>query len=128
MALAAYAGSAIAKAPPMKTAFNASKLAIAAFIVPYIFAMNPAMLFVDTTAVQVVMVVITSFAGMFGVAGALNGFLFRQMNPLVRILFAGGGLLLMVPGTLTDVVGLVIFALAFAWQYLGSKRSAGTAA
>ena len=128
VALAAYAGSAIAKAPPMKTAFNASKLAIAAFIVPYIFAMNPAMLFVDTTALQVVMVVITSFVGMFGVAGALNGFLFRQMNPLVRVLFAGGGLLLMVPGTLTDVVGLVIFALAFAWQYLGSKRSAGTAA
>ena len=128
VALAAYAGSAIAKAPPMKTAFNASKLAIAAFIVPYIFALNPAMLFVDTTAVQVVMVIITSFVGMFGVAGALNGFLFRPMNPLVRILFAAGGLLMMYPGTLTDVIGIVIFALAFAWQYLGSKRSAGAAA
>ena len=128
VALAAYAGSAIAKAPPMKTAFNASKLAIAAFIVPYIFALNPAMLFVDTTAVQVVTVVITSFVGMFGVAGALNGFLFRRMNPLVRILFAGGGLLMMYPGTLTDVIGIVIFALAFAWQYLGAKRSAGAAA
>ena len=124
VALAAYAGSAIAKAPPMKTAFNASKLAIAAFIVPYIFALNPAMLFVDTTAVQVVMVIITSFVGMFGVAGALNGFLFRPMNPMVRILFAAGGLLMMYPGTLTDVIGIVIFALAFAWQYLGAKRSA----
>ena len=128
VALAAYAGSAIAKAPPMKTAFNASKLAIAAFIVPYIFALNPAMLFVDTTAVQVVMVIITSFVGMFGVAGALNGFLFRPMNPLVRILFAAGGLLMMYPGTLTDVIGIVIFALAFAWQYLGFKRGAGAAA
>ena len=128
VALAAYAGSAIAKAPPMKTAFNASKLAIAAFIVPYIFALNPAMLFVDTTAVQVVMVIITSFVGMFGVAGALNGFLFRPMNPLVRILFAAGGLLMMYPGTLTDVIGIVIFALAFAWQYLGFKRGTGAAA
>ena len=73
-------------------------------------------------------VVITSFVGMFGVAGALNGFLFRRMNPLVRILFAGGGLLMMYPGTLTDVIGIVIFALAFAWQYLGYKRSAGAAA
>ena len=109
VALAAYAGSAIAKAPPMKTAFNASKLAIAAFIVPYIFALNPAMLFVDTTAVQVVMVVITSFVGMFGVAGALNGYLFRPMNPLVRILFAAGGLLMMYPGTATDIIGIVIF-------------------
>ena len=128
VALAAYAGSAIAKAPPMKTAFNASKPAIAAFIVPYIFALNPAMLFVDTTAVQVVMVIITSFVGMFGVAGALNGFLFRPMNPLVRILFAAGGLLMMYPGTLTDVIGIVIFALAFAWQYLGSRRGTGAAA
>ena len=128
VALAAYAGSAIAKAPPMKTAFNASKLAIAAFIVPYIFALNPAMLFVDTTAVQVVMVIITSFVGMFGVAGALNGFLFRPMNPLVRILFAAGGLLMMYPGTLTDVIGRVVFALAFAWQYLGFKRGTGAAA
>ena len=128
VALAAYAGSAIAKAPPMKTAFNASKLAIAAFIVPYIFALNPAMLFVDTTAVKVVMVIITSFVGMFGVAGALNGFLFRPMNPLVRILFAAGGLLMMYPGTLTDVIGIVIFALAFAWQYLGFKRGTGAAA
>ena len=128
VALAAYAGSAIAKAPPMKTAFNASKLAIAAFIVPYIFALNPAMLFVDTTAVQVVMVILTSFVGMFGVAGALNGFLFRPMNPLVRILFAAGGLLMMYPGTLTDVIGIVIFALAFAWQYLGSRRGTGAAA
>ena len=128
VALAAYAGSAIATAPPMKTAFNASKLAIAAFIVPYIFALNPAMLFVDTTAVQVVMVIITSFVGMFGVAGALNGFLFRPMNPLVRILFAAGGLLMMYPGTLTDVIGIVVFALAFAWQYLGSRRGTGAAA
>ena len=128
VALAAYAGSAIAKAPPMKTAFNASKLAIAAFIVPYIFALNPAMLFVDTTAVQVVMVVITSFVGMFGVAGALNGYLFRPMNPLVRILFAAGGLLMMYPGTATDIIGIVIFAAAFAWQYLGAKRGAGAAA
>ncbi|MBQ9664462.1 MAG: TRAP transporter permease [Oscillospiraceae bacterium] len=128
VALAAYAGSAIAKAPPMKTAFNASKLAIAAFIVPYIFALNPAMLFVNTTAVQVVMVVITSFIGMFGVAAALNGYLFRPMNPLVRLLFAAGGLLMMYPGTMTDVIGIVIFAAAFAWQYLRSRRSAGAAA
>jgi TRAP transporter 4TM/12TM fusion protein len=127
VALAAYAGSAIAKAPPMKTAFNASKLAIGAFIVPYIFALNPAMLFVDTTAVQVVLVVITSLIGMFGVAAALNGYLFRPMNPIVRILFAAGGLLMMDPSTITDVIGIVIFALAFAWQYLMAKRKSGAA-
>ena len=122
VALAAYAGSAIAKAPPMKTAFNASKLAIGAFIVPYIFAMNPSMLFVDTTVMQVVMVVVTSLIGMFGVAAALNGFVFRPMNILVRVLFAAGGLLMMIPTTITDIIGIVIFAAAFAWQYIAAKR------
>ena len=63
VALAAYAGAAIAKAPPMKTAINASRLAIAAFIVPYIIAMNPAMLFINTTIPEVVMITITSLVG-----------------------------------------------------------------
>ncbi len=127
VALAAYAGSAIAKAPPMKTAFNASKLAIGAFIVPYIFALNPAMLFVNTTAVQVILVVVTSLIGIFGVAAALNGYLFRPMNPLIRILFVAGGLLMMEPSITTDIIGIIIFALAFVWQYLAAKRSAGRA-
>ena len=124
VALAAYAGSAIAKAPPMKTAVNATKLAIAAFIVPYIFAMNPAMLFVNTTALQVIMVVASSLIGIFGIATALNGFFLCSINPLVRILFAAGGLLMMDPSVITDVIGIVIFAVALIWQILASKRNA----
>ena len=92
VALAAYAGSAIAKSDPMKTGFNATKLAIAAFIVPYIFCMNPQMLFIGTTAFDVVLIAVTSVAGLFGVASALNGYLYRPINPLFRILLAAGGL------------------------------------
>lgn len=76
VALAAYAGSAIAKAPPMKTAFNATRLAIAAFIVPYIFAFSPVMLFEfeagTSTAMmvlQVIQICITSLLGIFGRGG-----------------------------------------------------------
>ena len=127
VALAAYAGSAIAKAPPMRTAVNATKLAIAAFIVPYIFALNPAMLFVDTTVLQVIIVVATSLVGIFGVAAALNGYLFRRMNILVRILFAAGGLLMMDPSNITDVIGIVVFAAALLWQLMASRRSASAA-
>ena len=108
VALAAYAGSAIAKAPPMKTAFNASKLAIAAFIVPYIFAMNPAMLLIDTTPLQVVIVVATSIIGIFGVASGLNGYLFKPMNPLIRIVLIAAGLLMMDPTVTTDLIGIVL--------------------
>ena len=128
VALAAYAGSAIAKAPPMKTAVNATKLAIAAFVVPYIFAMNPAMLFVNTTALQVVLVVLTSLIGIFGVAASLNGYLFCPINPVIRILFAAGGLLMLDPSVTTDVIGVVVFAAALVWQILAAKRRPAAAA
>ena len=67
VALAAYAGSAIAKSNPMKTGINATKLAIGAFIVPYIFCLNPAMLLIDVTAFGIIQIVITSLVGIFGV-------------------------------------------------------------
>ena len=124
VALAAYAGSAIAKAPPMKTAINASKLAIGAFIVPYIFAMNPAMLLIDTTAAQVALVVVSSLVGIFGVAAALNGFLFRRIAAPGRILLAAGGLLMMDPKPITDLIGVVLLAAVVAWQYFGRKKAA----
>ena len=124
VALAAYAGSAIAKADPMKTGFNATKLAIAAFIVPYIFALNPAMLFIDTNAFQVVQIVISSLIGLFGVASALNGFLYCKINPLLRILLVVGGLGMMIPGTLTDVTGLVIVVGIVLYQRMSAKRLA----
>ena len=127
VALAAYAGSAIAKAPPMKTAFNASKLAIAAFIVPYIFAMNPAMLLIDTTPLQVVIVVATSIIGIFGVASGLNGYLFKPMNPLIRIAMIAAGLLMMDPTVTTDLIGIVLMAAVVLWLYTGSKKKANAA-
>ena len=129
VALAAYAGSAIAKAPPMKTAFNATRLAIAAFIVPYIFAFSPVMLFEfeagTSTAMivlKVIQICITSLLGIFGVAAALNGFLFRQMNPLFRVLMALGGLGMMIPGTVSDLVGLVVVGGIYAYQYVSVAK------
>ena len=121
----------IAKSPPMKTAFNATKLAIAAFVVPYIFALNPAMLFqfdagtsTASMVFQAVMIVITSLAGLFGVAAALNGHLYRPMNPLFRLLIAAGGLCMMIPGNLTDVVGLVVVGGIMVYQRMAAKGRA----
>ena len=107
----------------MKTAFNATKLAIAAFIVPYIFAMNPAMLLIDTTAIQVVLVVVSSIIGIFGVAAGLNGYLFRPLNLLFRGMLIIAGLLMMDPNPVTDVIGLALMAVVFALQYFGAKKS-----
>lgn len=132
VALAAYAGSAIAKAPPMKTAFNATRLAIAAFIVPYIFAMNPAMLFeFDVTGfaavLQVIQICVTSLLGIFGVAAALNGFLFKPMNIFFRVLMAAGGLAMLVPEPISDVVGLVVVAGIYVFLRMTTKKEAAAA-
>ena len=122
VALAAYAGSAIAKSSPMKTAFTATGLAIAGFIVPYICALSPAMLLIDAGPVEVVMIVITSLIGIFGVAAGLSGFVYRTMNPLMRILIVVGGITLLIPGTMTDVIGLVIVVGVILIQRMGVKK------
>ena len=131
VALAAYAGSAIAKAPPMKTALNATKLAIAAFIVPYIFALNPAMLFINEAGViggvgivEVVTIIITSLIGLYGVAAALNGYLYRTIPVVLRLVIAGGGLAMMIPGAVSDIVGLVLVAGVICYQRFSAKKAA----
>ena len=125
VALAAYAGSAIAKADPMKTGFNATKLAIAAFIVPYIFAFSPQMIFVDVTgAFQVVQICISALLGIFGVAAALNGFLYRPVPVLLRVLLAVGGLGMMIPGTATDIAGFVLVVAIVFYQRISARRAA----
>ncbi|MBE5972655.1 MAG: TRAP transporter large permease subunit, partial [Lachnoclostridium sp.] len=124
VALAAYAGSAIAKSNPMKTAFNASRLAIAAFVVPYIFALNPAMLFINAGVLDVALIVVTSLIGLFGIAGGLEGYMFNNMNVVQRLMAVIGGLCMMIPGTMTDIIGVVLVGASCAWQMAEKKKKA----
>ena len=123
VALAAYAGAAIAQAKPMKTAITATKLAIGAFIVPYVFALNPAMLFVNTSVGEVILICVTSIAGIFGVSAALEGYILRHMPWYQRIMSAVGGLLLIYPGIVTDVIGLLLVATVVALQVITRKTA-----
>ena len=124
VALAAYAGSAIAKSNPMKTAFTASRLAIAAFIVPYMFCFNPAMLLIETNALAVTIIIITAIIGIFGVAAGMEGYCFADMSLVIRIMSICGGLLLIYPETITDIIGLVLVAVAIGFQFVMGKRAA----
>ena len=123
VALAAYAGAAIAKAPPMKTAFNATRLAIGAFIVPYIFALNPAMLLIDAQWYDVALITVTALMGIFGVAAGLGGFVFKPLKVWERVLFIAGGLTLLIPGLATDLIGLALVAAVGAVNYMGAKKA-----
>ena len=122
VALAAYAGSAIAGGSPMKTGFNATRLAIAAFIIPYVMALNPAMVFVDTTALEVVEIVVTSLVGMYGLSMALEGYCRSELGWTIRLLAAAGGLCLIYPGLVSDALGLGAVGVAVAVSLVQSRR------
>ena len=141
VALAAIAGAAIAKAKPMKTAINATKLAIGAFIIPYMFVYNSKMLMINASALSVVMIIVTAILGMFGISVALEGYGFNNtgffynsrkgkatiiaFDALERILFAIAGLFCVIPEAKTDIIGVSLLAALIAYQLILKKvRSA----
>lgn len=94
---------------PIRTGFNASKLAIAAFIIPYMFVLNPEMLMIDTTIGGVIWILITALTGMIAIGAGLIGYWYKRLNKVERIISVLTGLMLMYPEGHTDIIGLVIF-------------------
>lgn len=137
VALAAIAGAAIAKARPMKTAFNATKLAIGAFIIPYMFVYNSQMLMIEASIGRILFIIVTALIGMFGISVALEGYGFNftgilhgtkkpaalviSLDVFERILFATAGLLCVIPETRSDIIGLIMIAILIAYQLIVKK-------
>lgn len=117
--LAAYAGAGIAKGNPFKTGVTAVKLAIAAFIIPYVFIYNPILVLVDVTPFKLIISIITAVIGMIAVSSGVIGYFVRNSRIWERLGFVAAGLLLIVPELLSSVIGLTLFALIW---YIQSKR------
>jgi len=130
VALAAYAGSAIAKSNPLKTGVMATKLAITAFIVPYIFAYSPEMLLVIEghipSVIDVIRICVTSMIGIYSISSGMVGYMHHKTPWWQRILLAGGGLLLVTPDALTDVIGIIIIAVIIVIQYVFGRKKQQT--
>lgn len=124
VALAAYAGSAIAKSNPMKTGVTATRLAITAFIVPYIFAFSPEMLIVgaDKPWYEIVLLVVTALCGIFILSAGMEGYLLKTMPWWQRVLALIGGLCMIIPGLVTDAAGVALIALVIVVQLLSKKN------
>jgi TRAP transporter 4TM/12TM fusion protein len=131
VALAAYAGSAISGGSPMKTGVNATRLAIAGFIIPFVFAMSPDMLLVNTTWYEVMLITVTSIIGMYGVTVGLSGFCdWEKTGPaqvrigyLQRFVSIAGGLLLIYPGIVTDAIGAALVVGVILWRMMQKRRA-----
>ncbi|MFY9499661.1 MAG: TRAP transporter permease [Tepidanaerobacteraceae bacterium] len=116
VALAAFVGAGIAKANPLKTGIQATKLAIAAFLVPYIFVYNPSLLLIDVNAVDMILISITAIVGIIGVGAGMEGFFLMDLTVIERVIFFVGGLLLVIPGLQTDIVGFSLLAIGYIMQ------------
>lgn len=122
VALAAYAGSAIAKSNPFKTGVIATKLAVAAFLVPYMFALNPSLILLNTTLPEVIVISVTSITGMIGIGAALTGYFVTDTKWYEQIPLGLGGMMLVYPGAVTDVIGVSLVAAIWLEQKLRIKR------
>lgn len=123
VALAAYAGAAIAKAHPNKVGFTAMKLGIAAFIAPYMFIFNPAMLLIGAP-LDIIQVAITALLGTFALACGMQGwYLGREIPFILRIPLIGGAILLIKPGIVTDLIGLGLLVLTYIISRIWKKKT-----
>lgn len=122
VALAAYAASGISGGKPLITGVNASKLAIGAFIIPYIFVLSPTLLMIDATAVGMIFSVITAILGMVGVSSAMIGYLIDHSTWEERMLQFVSGILMIIPGMETDIPGFALFALVIFLQKRHGKK------
>lgn len=120
VAMAAYAAAGLANANPFRIAVTAVRFGIAAFIVPFFFVMNPALIGIGSI-VTIVMAAITATVGSIAIAAAVQGWLLVRMSVIERIVFFGGGLLLMAPEIKSDLVGAVLVAASLGYQWYRRK-------
>ncbi|MCJ8006030.1 TRAP transporter permease [Lederbergia wuyishanensis] len=122
VALAAFAAAGVAGGEPIRTGVNASKLAIAAFVIPYMFVLSPELLMIDTTIWYLIWVIFTAFTGMIGIGAGIIGFWYRKLYWFERILAVIAGLMLMYPEGISDTIGLILFAALLASQIMTKNK------
>ena len=135
VALAAFAGAGISGGDPMRTGFQALKLSVAGFLIPFIFVYEPAMLLVDVeglatnareyplaSAIDVIMVVVSTLVGLVAIAAALEGWFMKRINWVMRILLIGSAVLLIVPETWSDIAGVVTAIVLLGLNYMSYKK------
>jgi TRAP transporter 4TM/12TM fusion protein len=123
VALAAMSAAAVSGGEPIKTGIISTKLAIAAFIIPYMFVLSPSMLMIDTTIPQVIIVLVSALAGMISIGAGVIGYWYRKVNPIERILAIVAGLLLIYPEGISDIFGIIMFVTLFSIQYSTRDKS-----
>ncbi|TFG81965.1 MAG: TRAP transporter permease [Spirochaetales bacterium] len=106
VALSAYVGAGMAGASPNKVGWTAFRLAIAGFIVPFFFIYEPAMLLISDSALFIIWSALTGLGGTFLLAIAAEGYLTMRLPVYLRVYFLGAAISLIIPGLMTDLIGI----------------------
>lgn len=123
VALASFAAAGISGGNPMKTGVVSVKLALAGFIIPYMFVYNNQLLLIDTTFIQGIQVAITACVGVFLISAAVEGFLFTKVNMAVRAIMLVGAFLFIDSSLITDLLGLAILVVTVFIQRMLAKKN-----
>ncbi|WP_040978158.1 TRAP transporter permease [Oceanobacillus jeddahense] len=123
VALAAFAASGISGGEPIRTGANAARLAIAAFIIPYMFVLNPTLLMIDSTVLEIIFALFTAILGMIAIGAGMIGYWYRRIKWFERILAIVTGLLLIYPEGYSDTIGFVLFAIQLVIQFISRDKS-----
>ncbi|KQU60608.1 TRAP transporter permease [Rossellomorea marisflavi] len=122
VALAAFAAAGVSGGEPIKTGVNAAKLAIAAFIIPYMFVLSPELLMIDTTIPELLWVVFTAVTGMIAIGAGIIGYWFRRMYAIERLFAVAAGLMLIYPEGISDMIGLITFIILIGLQFFVKRE------
>lgn len=122
VALAAFAASGISGGDPIRTGVNSAKLAIAAFIIPYMIVFSPELLMIDVTFLQVIWVVFTALMGMIAIGAGVIGYWYRRIIWIERLIMIAAGLLMIYPESFSDFAGLMIFGIMFVIQLITKNK------
>ncbi|WP_077602356.1 TRAP transporter permease [Oceanobacillus sojae] len=123
VALAAFAASGISGGEPIRTGANAARLAIAAFIIPYMFVLNPTLLMIDSTVLEIIFALFTAILGMIAIGAGMIGYWYRKIKWFERILAIVTGLLLIYPEGYSDIIGFVLFAIQLVIQFMSRDKT-----
>lgn len=135
VALAAFAGAGISGGDPIRTGFTALKLSAAGILIPYLFVYNPAMLMIDTTnaavntkvfpmapVVDIFMITVTAVIGIIALSAAIEGYLKTNLNTIYRLILGVGALMMIVPETYTDIIGVLIVVVIFKMNIMKNRQ------
>ncbi|WPK12728.1 TRAP transporter permease [Lysinibacillus louembei] len=128
VALAAFAASGISGGDPIKTGIHSAKLAIAAFIIPYMIVFSPAMLMIDVTILEIAWVVFTAMMGMIAIGAGVIGFWYRKLVWFERLILVIAGIAMIYPESISDISGLIVFGIMFVIQFMTKNKNGGVTA